>query len=188
MKTKLTLLLLLLVFSFSANAAYLKDIPMKVVQPNGDTLHCYASGDEFFNYLHDKEGFTIMQSEVTGYYMYAIHRGDQIVVSTYIAGTVNPSEVGLRPNVLISAEQYQSRRAKWFEYEPIPQPKTPGRNHGAMNNLCVFIRFSDETNITTLFSTVDNMFNSTTSGVNSMYNYFKNTSYDHLRRNGHFSG
>jgi len=182
------LIILLLVFLLSspiANAAYLQDIPMTVIQPNGDTLRCYASGDEFFNYLHDKEGYTIIQNN-EGFYMYATYNGDAIVSSPFIAGTVNPSEVGLQPHVVISNKEYQTRRAAWFNYEDIPRPKTAGRNHGTLNNLVVFIRFADDEEIAKPFSTVENMFNNQTQGYNSMYNYFKTTSYEQLIVPSHF--
>ena len=172
----------ILIFLFAITnvyAAYLKDIPTTVVQPNGDLLHCYASGDEFFNYLHDKNGFTIIQND-KGYYMYAIHDGDNIVPSQFVAGSVDPSAKGLQPYVLISNKEYQARRAAWFDFEDISRAKTPNRNHGTLNNLVVFIRFSDETDITTPFSTVDNMFNNQTPGFNSMINYFETTSYGQL--------
>jgi len=162
-----------------ANAAYLKDIPRTLIQPNGDTLHCYASGDEFYNYLHNKEGYTIIQNN-EGYYMYAMYDGDQIVPSQFIAGTVNPADVGLQPNVTISTAEYQARRAVWFNYEDISRSKTPGKNHGTLNNLVVFIRFADETNITAPLSIFSNIFNNQTPGYNSMINYFHTASYGHL--------
>ena len=173
-------------FSFvNVNAAYLKDIPTEVVQPNGDTLHCYASGDEFFNYLHDKEGYTIIQNK-EGYYMYATYAGEQIVPSQYRAGTVNPATVGLQPNVTISTQEYHKRRAEWFNYEDIPRAKTPGVNHGKINNLVVFIKFADQTDITRRFSIVDSMYNSQAPGGNSMSNYFNTTSYGHFNIQSYF--
>ena len=178
--TKIILLFIgFILFITCANAAYLKDIPKILVQPNGDILQCYASGDEFYNYLHDSNGFTIIQNN-EGYYMYAMFEGEQIIPSQFIAGTVNPASVGLQPHVTISTAEYQARRAEWFNYDDIPRAKTPGRNHGKLNNLVVFIRFSDEENIATSFQTVDNMFNSQTPGFNSMINYFHTTSYGHL--------
>ena len=58
----------------SAHAAFLRNIPMTVNQPDGTVLHCYASGDEFFNFLHDSNGYTIIQHPETGYYVYAEKR------------------------------------------------------------------------------------------------------------------
>ncbi|MCL2246705.1 MAG: M6 family metalloprotease domain-containing protein [Lentimicrobiaceae bacterium] len=172
--------LFIFLFSISSlQAAYLENIPMQVIQPNGDTLHCYASGDEFFNYLHDKDGYTIIQNK-DGFYMYALYEKEQIVPSRFIAGTVNPSKVGLRPYVVISTEEYQARRAKWFNYQDISRSKAANRNHGTLNNLVVFIRFSDEEEITKSFYTVEEMYNDQTPGYNSMYNYFETTSYGAL--------
>jgi len=168
------------IFSFTGlNAAYLENIHITLAQPDGNILHCYASGDEFFNYLHDKEGYTIIQNS-KGYYMYAIYSGTQIVPSQFVAGTVNPSEVGLQPNVIISPEEYQARKTAWFNYQDIPRLRNPVRNHGTLNNLVVFIRFWDDEQITKPFSTVEKIYNNQDEGANSMCNYFKITSYGKL--------
>jgi len=173
-------LILALLFSITvANAAYLKDIPATLVQPNGDSLRCYVSGDEFFNYFHDEEGFTIIQNS-EGYYVYAMYEDAQIVPSLFVAGTVNPTDAGLQPNVTISTKEYHERRDAWFAFEDIPRNKTNERNHGTLNNIVVFIRFLGENNISTPFASVDNMFNNQTQGYNSMINYFKTTSYGNL--------
>ena len=47
--------------------APLKDVPQTVIQPNGETLECFASGDEYHNWLHDENGFTIIQNKETGW-------------------------------------------------------------------------------------------------------------------------
>ena len=65
-------LLLLVLFACSAifaQAAYLENVPVTLVQPNGDTLRCFATGDEFYHRLHDAQGFTIVQDHTTGYYV-----------------------------------------------------------------------------------------------------------------------
>jgi len=179
---------LLAIFFFAAthlHAAPLKNIPVTVVQPNGETLHCYASGDEFYNYLHDKNGFTIIQNDA-GYYMYAMYDGAHIIPSQFVAGKVDPVAKGLQPNVAISNEEYQARRAAWFNYEDISRPKNPNKNQGIINNLVVFIRFSDESDITSPISKFENIFNNQTSGYNSMINYFQTASYGKLNIPSHF--
>ncbi|MCL2290249.1 MAG: InlB B-repeat-containing protein [Bacteroidetes bacterium] len=180
---------LLVIFFFAATSIYaapLKNIPIMVMQPNGDRLNCYASGDEFYNYLHDKDGFTIIQND-EGYYMYAIYDEDNnIIPSQFVAGNINPLTKELQANVLISNEEYQARRAAWFNYEDIPRTKNADRNHGTINNLVVFIRFSDEGNITSPISTFENIFNNQTPGYNSMINYFQTASYGKLNIPSHF--
>ena len=54
----------------SVYAAYLRDIPITVHQPDGSVIECYATGDEYYNWLHDKDGYTIIQSQSDGYYYY----------------------------------------------------------------------------------------------------------------------
>ena len=54
-----------------ADAAYLCNVPVQVKQPDGTILSCLASGDEFYNWLHDKDGYTIMRNAATGFLVYA---------------------------------------------------------------------------------------------------------------------
>ena len=41
---KILILSLLLMVSAAMQAAYVSNVPQTLVQPNGDTLHCFASG------------------------------------------------------------------------------------------------------------------------------------------------
>jgi hypothetical protein len=67
----LTVLFLLCIASLQA--APIHNFPLTLRQPDGSTLHCYASGDEYYNWLHDKDGYTIIQNKATGWYTYAAH-------------------------------------------------------------------------------------------------------------------
>ena len=177
-----------LMFVSNLQAAYLKNIPRTLIQPNGDTLHCFVSGDEFYNYLHDANNFTIIQHPITGFYVYAQKEGSFVVPTQYVANSVNPAEVGLKSGATISPETWMARRNAFNEQTPLKTPLqnsknslTPSNpNHGHLNNLVVFIRFSSETNLSTGYSSVVNMFNDSTVSANSMYNYFKSTSYNQL--------
>lgn len=60
----------LLSASMAVSAAPIRNHPMTLTQPDGNTLECFASGDEFFNYLHDSNGNLIIQHPDTGYYVY----------------------------------------------------------------------------------------------------------------------
>ena len=87
-------LLILLVACFcivNAHAAYLRNVPMTLNQPDGTVLHCFASGDEYFNYLHDSNGYTIMQHPETGYYVYAEKRDGKLVATNYVASICDPA-------------------------------------------------------------------------------------------------
>jgi len=52
---------LLMLGSFLLQAAWLQNEPMVVSQPNGTEIHCFATGDEFYNWLHDADNYTIIQ-------------------------------------------------------------------------------------------------------------------------------
>ena len=40
-----------------AHAAPLINVPVTVTQPDGEELHIFASGDEYYNWLHDAQGY-----------------------------------------------------------------------------------------------------------------------------------
>ena len=166
-------------------AAYFANVPQVRVQPNGDTLRCFATGDEYFHRLHDADGYTIVLNPETGYYVYAEKAGDRLVPTSLVPGRANPAEAGLVPNLSISAEQWQHRRAQREMSTPEPPQLRSGsrdgqENHGHINNLVVFIRFSNDQPFTNQFNSVNRMFNDSTAGYNSMYNYFKAASYNQL--------
>ncbi|MBR6292709.1 MAG: M6 family metalloprotease domain-containing protein [Bacteroidales bacterium] len=66
-------------------------------------------------------------------------------------------------------------------------PMTAIAQQGTMNNIVIFIRFSDDTSeIGTPFSTIDNMLNDSSATSTSMYSYFKQVSYNKLTVISHF--
>jgi len=68
MKTNFLLILLLLITIFfftKIHAAYLQNVPQTLTQPDGSILECFATGDEFYNYLHDESGYTIIKNQAT---------------------------------------------------------------------------------------------------------------------------
>lgn len=168
-------------------AAPVKNMPVLRIQPNGDTLYCFVTGDEFYHRLHDAEGFTIIQDSASGQYVYAV-RDDQAPLgmrpTSLVPGRDNPASAGLTPNLVPSNETLSRLHAAWEvpeQYRP-PQPKTSGPNHGILNNIVIFIRFSDETVCTTEpISTINAMFNDSTVNAESMFNYFWHTSYNKIR-------
>lgn len=170
-------------------ASYLKNVPQTITQPNGKQIHCFASGDEYHNWLHDSAGYTIILDEKTGYYTYAQQAGDALMASTYIVGEVNPFVLGLQVNVNISEEKWIEKRKAFQSDIPFePERKTSGKNHGHINNLVFFIRFSDESGYNgDIYTTIVNKFNdSSTVTANSLYNYYRHVSYGKLFVTSHF--
>lgn len=183
MKLAYWMLLTLLISIMSLSAAFLTDVPQEIIQPDGSVVNCFASGDEFHNWLHDANNYTIIQNIQTGFYTYAIKNGSQLLPSEYIAGKVNPQSLRLTPGLNIDLAEYKQKRQNWWQDAP--------RNHrtptsGNINNLVVYIRFSDQTEFTEPFTTYNTMFNSTMPNTNSMYNYFMEDSYQALTINTTF--
>lgn len=164
-----------------AFAAPLKNIPVRLTQPDGQVIECFASGDEFYNYVHDANGFTFVK-DAEDYYCYAMHDSQgEVIASPYRVNSVDPASVGLQPYVKISEKAYQQRRQEREQHiRPIKQPKNRETNHGRYNNLVVFIRFAGDTYHTTPFSTVDSMFNAANYESISLHNYFHHASYNQL--------
>lgn len=178
--------------------------PAVRIQPNGDTLHCYLSGDEYYHRLHDANGFTIIQHPRTGYWVYAdtvqnrMENGEQrweLVATQHIAGIVNPSTLGISPNLGVDHHTWtllqhrldvpknDNENDNYKKGASVPNKngaKTSGRNHGTINNIVIFIRFSDETEISTSFTTINSMFNDSSASSTSMLNYFRHASYNKL--------
>ncbi|MCR5066213.1 MAG: hypothetical protein K6A67_10685, partial [Bacteroidales bacterium] len=196
---KRVIILALLIFSFqfsiisSINAAPVRNMPIARIQPNGDTLHCFVSGDEYYQRLHDANGYTIVQNSTNGWYVYADrawnadHTDWEVVPSNHIVGSVNPASLGLSPNIIASPTTVAARREAW-EVPAASRLQAPSgskaltsRNRGTINNIVIFIRFSDDDEISTPFSTIENMFNDSSANAISMHNYFWRASYSQLR-------
>ena len=164
-----------------AGAAYLDNVPQTLQQPNGDVIQCFASGDEFYNYLHDANGYVIKRNPDTGYYMYAVKRDGDIVPSRYIVGTVDPALVGLEKNIMPDPEILRARHERWLVPATADMgPDMAAPTSGTINNIVIFIRFSGESEFTENISGYDDMFNETTAGYNSMRNYYSEVSYGTL--------
>jgi M6 family metalloprotease-like protein len=160
--------------SLSLNAAWFDRLPTTVTQPDGSVIECLASGDEFFNWLHDNEGFTIIAGN-DGYYYYGQRQGEVVVATSYRANSVDPRSIGLEPWALISEKEYHQKRDEFWKDvdKSVKAPHT-----GLLNSLTVYIRFADQTEFTQTRGFYDNRFNNP--GSVSMKNYFWEVSYEQL--------
>ena len=155
-------------------SAYLENIPVSITQPNDQIINCFASGDEFYTRLHDKWGYSIIQSDIDGYYYYAQIINNNIVPSIYQVGIDLPTELELRKGILITREEYIKRRnIFWQDIEVRDAPTI-----GIINNINIFIRFADESEFTISRSVYDQPFND--SDGPSILHYFQEVSYDSL--------
>lgn len=146
----------LIALTMTAHAAFVRNIPADIKQPDGVTLHEFASGDEHYNWLHDKENFTIVKNTATGYYVYATKVNGLLEATDYVVGKVNPAQVGLTPGLLDDASVIKDKVAKSVASRKTKslsrinasvatpqQAVRPGT--GVYNNVVVYIQFNDQT-------------------------------------------
>ncbi len=187
MSARITFAIALFLFCFTAtapkpvDAAPIRDFPVTLVQPDGEVIKCFVSGDEYFNYYHDAKGYKIIQDPATGYYTYAVEVNGRFAPSRYPVNKVSPEALGL-PQSLRAPADIGNKPANQFPFgSPVNSdlianaPRT-----GTINNIVVFIRFSGDAAYTDPISTYSTMFNSTTTGGNSLRNYYSEVSYNQL--------
>jgi len=170
-------LLVLLSFTGSLSAAYLEYVPQKLTQPNGAVINCFASGDEYYHWLHDANGFTIIQNRETGYFVYADKLGDDLIPTRLLPGVDDPSAAALKPGLNISTEKYREYFANRFK-EPSMKSARSFSNTGDYNNLVIFVRFSNQNEYTELLTHYSTAFNG--AGTVSLTEYFKEVSKSQL--------
>jgi len=66
---KLLLVIIALLFALNLKAAMVTNLPVTVFQPDGTKLELLASGDEYHNWLHDKNNYTIIRHPESGSYV-----------------------------------------------------------------------------------------------------------------------
>lgn len=186
---KLLSLFLFGIFSFSVLFADRVDNqPVSVKQPWGQEINLLLSGDEFFNYLHDRYGFTIIQSS-DGVFRYAISVEGVLQPSPFVVGKDNPLTTALKPYASISQEEYERKKYAFLgmserEYKSsLMMDDVSLFQTGDFNNLVIAIRFSDsppfvgETALNNLFNRENDR---------SVKDYYKKVSYGQLNMMSHF--
>lgn len=118
-----------------------------------------------------------------------------LVATRYVAGSVDPATLGISPNLGVDRETWRQLQHRYDVPKEMGNDeenglsddsrqrnaaKTSGRNHGTLNNIVIFVRFSDDAEISTPFTTIDAMFNDSSANAVSMYNYFKHASYNKI--------
>ncbi|MDR1678943.1 MAG: M6 family metalloprotease domain-containing protein [Prevotellaceae bacterium] len=185
-------LLICITLTFSVNiifAAYLTKVPVSITQPNGTTIECFATGDEYYNWIHDANNYTIVQDTVTGYFCYAVINNGNMDASPFIVGVDNPATKGLTPGVNLSTQQIQLKVASAYkamhsqETKNIPFKAANTTTPQVLNNIVIYIRFADQDEFPENQATYTDWFNT---GATSMRNYFLEASYNQLEINSSF--
>ena len=166
------------------NAAWLNELAMQFTQPDGTVLDLFITGDEHHRWIHDAEGYTIYQDLDTDFYCWAIVENDNLTSSGYPVHLFSPQSLGFTPYQNISDEGYLLKRERMDSISRNIDLHAP--SIGTLENLVIFIRFSDQAAFTQPFSSYNNDFNSSTPGVNSVYNYYQHASNSLMTLNSHF--
>lgn len=151
MRSRLSTLAATIVITFvittggnSASAAFLRDVQVTVVQPDGVPLLLYATGDEFSRAIHDKRGYRITLNE-DGWPVYAVVRGGKLVPTSIKVRGGNPSGLlswwkGVRRDLSYAEPRFASRSTVEWSY-PVAQHRAAP---ASVENIVVFVRFADD--------------------------------------------
>jgi len=183
MKSYLTCILFLCI-AHTIHPAWLTNVPNTLPQPDGTTIDVFYSGDEYHSWAHDKDQYTMLRDDKTGYVCWAVAENGDLISTGKPVHLHTPKSLNLTPRENISPERYKQQRQlidTIDEDNPTRLPTT-----GTINEIVVFIRFSDDSHFTQPLSYYDDMFNATGTDVNSMKQYFWDCSYHQLTVNSPF--
>lgn len=162
-------------------AAPLVNTPVQVTQPDGSELLILASGDEWHNWLHDADNYTIVQNDA-GYYVYARQDGEKVAPTDWIVGRDSPRHRALQPGVNLSRRLIEEKYSRYTNMRDYSDAKSP--HTGDFNNIVVFIKFADDPDFNTPLGVYEEIFNNPAG--NSMKRYFWEASYNQLNVNSTF--
>ncbi|MCL2065684.1 MAG: M6 family metalloprotease domain-containing protein, partial [Candidatus Cloacimonetes bacterium] len=196
--------MLIALFSFilcSLNGAWIENMAIELYQPDGTRLHVFQSGDEFHNWIHDENGFTIIYDQISQYWCWAISENGDLASTGYPVHRFTPQRIGLTPFENISEENYLALRTTWDEDFGVLA--TNGLCSGTINNIVIFIKFKENddcdtecqkdddgnlicecaevaTDFPRPFSFYQDLFNDSGANANSLYQYYWEVSYENL--------
>ena len=173
-KSTITAIIILLGLN-PVSAAWLENVPQTITQPNGEVISCFATGDEFYHWLHDEKGYTIVLNPDDGYFYYGIREGEKVVPSKYTVNSVDPASKGIPVNAKISSRLYQDRKDEYsLPFKSLKDAPTSGQ----VNNLVVYVAFADDSVFSKTRSYYKPFFSHEDSV--SMKDYFREVSYNRL--------
>lgn len=157
---------------FSLSAAPLHFEPVSKSLPDGSIINIFISGDEFFNYLHDANGFPLGKGN-DGYYYYLVQKGDNFIPTSSRFNTEDPSKIAGMKKVTIPSwvtEKVKEYNKSLGEEANKKGVKVFNKSAGVFNNLVIYIKFLNESDFTVTRSAYDAMMNSTSSSSLRYYN------------------
>ena len=177
---KIFVIILFLFTVVNVCAAPFQFLPQTITQPNGKIINCYASGDEFNNWLHCENGYTIIQDENTGFFTYANEVDEKLVATKFIVGKDEiPNTI---PKWLIPKKSIENIYSK-KNNENIFTTNDANRNKGNFYNLVIFIKFAGDDDFQLPASHYDSLFNAKNSP--SLKDYYSEVSYNQIEIKSH---
>ena len=169
--------------------SWFDSIPRTLIQPNGERVDCYITGDQYARRLHDNDNYTIIMNVEDGYYYYADQDEEgSIIPSSLIVGRGNPSSIGLESGYSISTEEYARKKAYYHQSTGTNNGSRDAPSSGEIAQVNVFIRFADDPEFPFPRSYYDAVFQ-TDEDEPSLRHYFWEVSYNNLLVNTfHFPG
>jgi len=164
--------------------AWLTNVPNTLTQPDGTTINVFYSGDEYHNWVHNKDNYTMLRDPLTGYICWAKAENGELVSTGSPVHLHTPQSLNLQPNENISETHYKQKRQQLQAQRETSPTRTP--TIGIINQLVVFIRFADDAEFTQQVAYYDEMFNDFGTGESSLEQYYYDASYNQLTVKSHF--
>ena len=184
------------------------------LQPDGTPVRMLIRGDEYFHWLEDIDGYTVIRDETSREFQYALRDPDGRLAPTgFLVGRDDPGSAGLRRHVRPSQERVRERD---FRNRTSPLARSGNRGapgpaeseesgggegapeavppSGTVKNLVVLMRFSDHVSRTqppsgdfnTLFNTVGG--HPTLAPTGSLKDVYSENSYGQMTLQSTISG
>jgi M6 family metalloprotease-like protein len=179
------IVLVALLVAAAGEAAYRRNVPQTVAQPDGTVLHLFATGDEYYNWLHDADGYVVVRDPQNEYLVYAVKVDGRLQPSAFRVGEADPAALGLEkgvkpdPQYLPAPEELFPAGKRHLQARAQALANAPEFSH--INNIVIFIRFADETAAGFQApSTYQMWFNAANATDSSLRWYFLEASYSQL--------
>jgi hypothetical protein len=154
----------------AAEAALLQNVPITLRQPDGTVVRCFVTGDEYHNYIHDRQGDVAVQDPKSRYWVYAKQVNGHIQPGKQTVGRAQSKSSGV-PGA--RALRLQPNRARFYDAHAVSEGIEAGFGHamnaavgkpafpttGTVNNIVVFVRFSDDPEFNAAIAEYSSLFN-----------------------------
>ena len=163
---------------------------MTLSQPDGSKIECFATGDEYYHFLHTADGYVINQSQ-DGYYYFSEKNSADLELSKFRVSNNDPNKLPLTKWLMPDASVLEKKRLEFETTWGTPKAKNKKQSNriqsakiGEFNNIVILIQFPDQNPYTKTLADFESVYNATTG--NSVKNYYKEVSYGQLNMTTYF--